>query len=78
MLSKNGAKLHHLERIITARTGDDDGIPWKDMGIYDAKAVTDRKLKSLLCDRGTVRNCRGCESPCAYGKELVRRADACK
>lgn len=74
MLSKNGAKLHHLERIITADTGG-DGIPWKDMGIYDAKAVTDRKLKSLLCDRGTVRNCRGCESPCAYGRELVRRAE---
>lgn len=45
----------------------------RDIAVADAKAVSDRKLKALLCDYGSVTHCKSCESQCAYGREFVRR-----
>lgn len=45
----------------------------RDIAVADAKAVSDRKLKALLCDYGSVAHCKSCESQCAYGREFVRR-----
>lgn len=73
-----GGPIHRISAIVTEEPTGKGTIPWNDMGIFDAETINDRKLKSLLCDRGTVKNCRGCESQCAYGREYVRRADTCK
>jgi hypothetical protein len=45
----------------------------RDIAVADAKAVSDRKLKALLCDYGSVTHCKSCEAQCAYGREFVRR-----
>jgi len=56
-------------RIESAGANSSDDHPWK-----DPKRVSDRTLKTLLCEAGSVKYCRGCRL-CAYGKELLRRAD---
>ena len=45
----------------------------RDIAVADAKTVSDRKLKTLMCEAGNLSRCKTCESQCAYGREFVRR-----
>ena len=45
----------------------------RDIAVADAKTVSDRKLKALMCEAGNLARCKSCESQCAYGREFVRR-----
>lgn len=45
----------------------------RDIAVADAKTVSDRKLKTLMCEAGNLARCKSCESQCAYGREFVRR-----
>ena len=45
----------------------------RDIAVADAKAVSDRKLKALMCEAGNLARCKSCEAQYAYGREFVRR-----
>lgn len=44
----------------------------------DPERVSDKKLRALLCEDGSLRACPKCEcfERCQYGRELVKRSKA--
>lgn len=68
----NGKKVN-VYHVVRPEEKPADPIPWNNMCIFDARELSDRKLKGMMCSYGTKKHCEKCESSCAYGREFLRR-----